>query len=97
VELVSISYTLVVQWAIIGAACAAIFGLSVLGHRRIVRQRVLLRELRAETEQVLVVLDQQALTLQDRCTCGYLHSVRGARKRLLDTRSALEREEARWE
>lgn len=97
-ELVSVSYNLIgLQWLIIGAVLLAILALSVLGHKQIMRQRTFLREARTETEQVLAVLDQQALTLQGRCTCGFLHSVRGAQKRLGNTRTALEREEARWE
>lgn len=96
-ELVSVSYTLAVQWTLIAVVLFAIIGLAVLGHKGIVRQRALLRDARRETDQVLSVLEQQALTLQGRCTCGYVHSLRGAHKRLVNTRNALEREEARWE
>lgn len=86
----------IVEAAVIAGAVAAILLLTLLGHIRIKRQLAMIRATRREVETLMSVLDERAETLQARCNCGFLHNVRGARRRLADTRTALEREEGAW-
>jgi hypothetical protein len=87
----------VADYLVIGGVLATFLGVAAMGHRRIREQVATIRSLRREVDLLIEVLDERALTLQGRCDCGYLHNVRGARKRLVTMRATLAREEGAWE